>query len=407
MIHVARPGAWEVFFDPQASGRVFFLLSLMRSIYLDYNATTPIAPSVQESMLPFLAEHFGDPASHHAVGRAAQEAMDDARHQVATLLAVDRDEIVFTSGGTESNNLALLGMIRRLAPDGCGHLVITSLEHVSVSATARYLEASGIDLTVIGCSRDGVVDPQTIENALRPQTKLVSVVHANHQLGSVQPVRQIAHLCREAGILVHCDAAQSVGKIPVRPIELGVDLLSLSGHKMYAPKGIGALYVRRGLDPVPLLHGSADEAGLRPGTPNVTHAVALGQAATMALAHLDEAAARMEFLRDRLEHHLIQGFGDRLIILARRSQRLPNTLTVSFPDISGDELLRKAPEICAATEYASHSGSETISPSLSAIGLSFAEARGTVRLSVGWYTTEEEVDRAADLLLAAWDSASV
>ena len=383
------------------------MLSLMRSIYIDYNATTPKAPFVQEAMLTLLAEHFGDPASHHAIGRAAQEAMDDARHQVATLLAVDRDEIVFTSGGTESNNLALLGMVRRLAPDGRGHLVITALEHVSVSATARHQEAAGFDLTVIGCNRDGVVDPQTIENALRPQTTLVSVVHANHQLGSIQPVRQIAHLCREAGILVHCDAAQTVGKIPVRPTELGVDLLSQTGHKMYAPKGIGALYVSRGLDPVSLLHGSADEAGLRPGTPNVTHVVALGQAAALALTHLDEAAARMESLRGRLERQLVEGFGDRVIILARRAERLANTLTVSFPDISGDELLRKVPEICAATDYASHSGSETISPTLSAIGLSLAEARGTIRLSVGWYTTEEEIDRAADLLLAAWDSASV
>jgi cysteine desulfurase len=379
----------------------------MRSIYLDYNATTPIAPLVQEAMLPFLAEHFGDPTSHHAVGRAAQEAMDDARHQVATLLGVDRDEIVFTSGGTESNNLALLGMAGRLAPDCRGHLVVTALEHVSVAATARHLQRLGFELTVIGCSRDGVVDPETIENAIRPDTRLVSVVHANHQLGSIQPIRQIAHLCRRLGILLHCDAVQTVGKIPVRPAELDVDLLSLSAHKMYAPKGIGALYVRRGLDPVPLLHGSADEAGLRPGTPNVTHAVALGQAAALALAHLDEAAQRMQSLRDRLENHLLEGFGDRMLILARRAERLPNTLTVSFPDISGDDLLRKVPEICAAADSASHSGSATISPTLSAIGLSLPEAQGVIRLSVGWYTTEEEIDRAANLLLAAWDSASV
>ncbi|MHB8900549.1 MAG: cysteine desulfurase family protein [Thermoguttaceae bacterium] len=385
---------------------MFFSVSLMRSIYLDYNATTPIAPSVQEAMLPFLAEHFGDPASHHAVGRAAQEAMDDARHQVATLLAVDRGEIVFTSGGTESNNLALLGMAGRLAPDCRGHVVITALEHVSVAATAAHLRGLGFELTVVGCSRDGVVDPQAIEDVLRSDTRLVSAVHANHHLGSVQPVRQIAHLCRQRGILVHCDAAQTVGKIPVRPKELGVDLLSLSGHKMYAPKGIGALYVRRGLDPVPLLHGSADEAGLRPGTPNVSHSVALGQAAALTLAQLDQAAQRMELLRNRLESQLAGGFGERLLILAGRAERLPNTLTVSFPGITGNELLRKVPEICAATDSASHGGFRAAWPALSAVGLSLAQAQGTVRLSVGWYTTEEEVDRAASLLLSAWDSAT-
>ena len=378
---------------------------MMRSIYLDYNATTPIAPAVQEAVLPFLAEHFGTPASHHAVGRAAQEAMDDARHKVATLLGVDRDEIVFTSGGTESNNLALLGMMRRLAPDDRGHLIVTTLEHVSVTATALHLQDQGFDLTRVACSPDGVIDPQDIEDALRPDTKLVSVIHANHEIGSIQPVRQIAHLCRESGVLVHCDAVQTTGKIPVRPRELGVDLLSLSGHKMYAPKGIGALYIRRGLDPVPVFHGSADEAGLRPGTPNVTHAVALGEAAAMAIANLAAAAERMEFLRDRLASHLIDAFGDRLRIHARKVERLPNTLSVSFPRISGDDLLRKVPEICAATVSASHSGTASISPTLSAIGLSTQEAQGTIRFSVGWYTTEEEVDRAANLLRAAWDSA--
>lgn len=378
----------------------------MRSIYLDYNATTPIAPAVQEAVLPFLAEHFGNPSSHHAIGRAAEEAMDDARHKLATLLGVDRDEIVFTSGGTESNNLALLGMARRLAPNDRGHLIITALEHVSVAATAKHLHSQGLDLTVVGCSRDGVVDPQDIDNALRPDTKLVSVIHANHEIGSIQPVRQIAHLCREAGVLVHCDAVQTTGRIPVRPRELGVDLLSLSGHKMYAPKGIGALYIRRGLDPAPVFHGAADEAGLRPGTPNVAHVVALGQAAELTMTSLDAAAQRMELLRDRLQTHLLDEFGNRLQIHARNAERLPNTLSVSFPGITGDELLRKAPEICAATDWASHSGTTTISPTLSAIDLSPREASGTVRFSVGWYTTQEEIDRAANLLHAAWDSAS-
>lgn len=377
----------------------------MRSIYLDYNATTPIAPAVQEAVLPFLAEQYGDPASHHAIGRAAREAMDDARHHVASLLGVDRDEIVFTSGGTESNNLALLGILRKIAPEGRGHVVVSALEHTSVAATASHLESVGFDLTIVGCSPDGVVDPHDVEDALRPDTQLVSIIHASQEIGALQPIRQIAHLCRQSEVLFHSDAVQTAGRIPVRPRELGVDLLSLSGHKMYAPKGIGALYVRRGLDPLPIFHGSAEEAGLRPGTPNVAHAVALGRAAALAAAHLDEAARGMEHLRDRLEARLLETFGEGLLVHARSAERLPNTLAVSFPKISGHDLLRKAPELCAATEAASHSGCSTMCPALAAIGLSAGQARGTVRFSVGWYTTDDEIERAANLLCAAWDSA--
>jgi len=378
----------------------------MRSIYLDYNATTPIAPAVQEAMLPFLAEHFGNPASHHAIGRAAEEAMEDARHQVATLLGVDRRDIVFTSGGTESNNLAIVGMVRRLAPNGRGHVVISALEHASVSAPARFLESLGIAVTIIPSSRHGVIDPHDVESALQPDTQLVSVMHANNEIGSIQPIRQIAHICSEAGVLLHSDAVQTVGKIPVRPAELGVDLLSLAGHKMYGPKGIGAVYVRRGLDPAPVLFGTPHEAGLRPGTPNVAHAVALGRAAVLAHEHLDQAASRLEGLRDRLENHLMDHFGDRLTIHAQRAERLPNTLAVAFPDMAGDELLRKIPELCASTGSAYHSGSTAISPTLAAIGLPLDVAQGSIRLSTGWYTTEDEIDRAADLLIAAWESVS-
>ena len=228
----------------------------MRSIYLDYNATTPIAPAVQEAMLPFLAEHFGNPSSHHALGRACHEAVEDARQRVARLLAADRDEIVFTSCGTESNNLALKGIAMRHAPLGAGHLVISAIEHPAVLEPARYLESLGYGLTLVGCDRQGVVDPAAVEAAIQPDTMLVSVMHANNEIGTIQPIGEVARICRAHDVLLHVDAAQTVGKIPTRVREMGVDMLSLTGHKMYAPKGIGALYVRQGVPLEPLLHGA-------------------------------------------------------------------------------------------------------------------------------------------------------
>jgi len=376
----------------------------MRSIYLDYNATTPIAPAVQESMLPFLAEHFGNPSSNHALGRACHEAVEDARLRVARLLAADRDEIVFTSGGTESNNLAIKGVVLQQAPAGTGHLIISAVEHSAVVEPARWLESLGYDLTVVGCDSQGVVDPAEIDAAIRDDTVLVSVMHANNEIGTVEPIRQIAEVCRNRGVLLHTDAAQTVGKIPTRVREMGVDLLSLAGHKMYAPKGIGALYVRRGVSLQPLHHGAGHEGGLRAGTENVPHIVALGHAASLAEKPLAKPNDHLVRLRDRLEKRLREGIGEALTVNAARAERLPNTLSVNFAGVNGGALLRRVPELCASTGSACHSGSRNLSRTLAAIGLSPALARGTVRLSVGWYTTEEEVDRAASLLLAAWEA---
>ena len=375
----------------------------MRSIYLDYNATTPIAPAVQEAMLPFLAEHFGNPSSHHALGRASHEAVEDARRRVAQLLAVDRHEIVFTSGGTESNNLAVKGVALRHAPVGNGHVVISAIEHPAVLEPARYLESLGYGLTLVGCDSQGVVDPAAVEAAIQPDTVLVSVMHANNEIGTIQPIRQIAQACRAHGVLLHSDAAQTVGKIPTRPRELGVDLLSVAGHKIYAPKGIGALYVRRGTALEPILHGAGHEGGLRAGTENVPYIVALGHAAGLAGKHLSDSAVRMATLRDRLQQRLCEGIGDRLTVNAAAAERLPNTLSVNFPDVGGSAMLRRVPELCVSTGAACHSGSQNLSPTLAAIGLTPQLTRGTVRLSVGWYTTEEEVDRASSLLLSAWE----
>ena len=376
----------------------------MRTIYLDYNATTPIAPSVLEAMLPFFREHYGNPSSGHALGHACREAMEDARAKVATLLGADRDEIVFTSGGTESNNLAICGTMIQGVPGVAGHLIISSIEHPAVVEPARYLERMGFDLTIVACDAQGVVSPAKIEAAIRPDTRLVSVMHANNETGVIQPLREISEVCRERRVLLHTDAAQTVGKIHAFVQDLGVDLLSVAGHKLYAPKGVGALYVRRGVRLEPVLHGAGHEMGLRPGTENVPYIVGLGQACMLAFRSLDESAPRLQALRDRLLDQLSQAIGERLTVNGRQADRLPNTLSVNFPDVAAAEMIARLPELCVSIGSACHSGMAGISPTLAAMGLDPDEARGTLRASVGWYTSEEEIDRAASLLLGAWES---
>ena len=376
----------------------------MRHLYFDYNATTPIAPSVQAAMAPLLCEHFGNPSSSHALGRAAAEAVEDARGQIALLLGCDPDEIVFTSGGTESNNLALKGVMLGQLPAAGGHLVISALEHPSVVEPARFLERLGYDLTIAGASGQGVVQPAAVRAAIRPDTRLVSVMHANNEVGAIQPLRQIAAICHEHQIPLHTDASQSVGKIRTLVDELEVDLLSIAGHKMYAPKGVGALYVRRGVELEPLLHGAGHEAGWRAGTENVASIAGLGRAASLAAKALDQNYERLTSLRDRLWQRLVAEIGNPLVMHSALAERLPNTLSVSFPGVDGHELLARIPELCASTGSACHSGVEAMSPTLAAMGISAQQARGTVRLSVGWYTTEEEVDRAASLLVGAWEA---
>ncbi|HZL87222.1 MAG TPA: cysteine desulfurase family protein [Pirellulaceae bacterium] len=376
----------------------------MRQLYFDYNATTPIAAAVQEAMLPFLAEHFGNPSSNHTLGRAAQEAVEDARGHVAALLGADADEIVFTSGGTESNNLALKGVMQRHAPGGGGHLVISAIEHPSVVAPAKYLERLGYDVTVVSVSGQGLVQPAAVRGALRGDTVLVSIMHANNEIGTLQPLKQIADVCHERKILLHTDASQSVGKVRTNVDELDVDLLTIAGHKVYAPKGIGALYIRRGLALEPLIHGAGHEGGLRAGTENVPYMVGLGKACSLAGKNLDANQERTTTLRDRLWHLLVREIGDGLVLHGQLAPRLPNTLSVSFPGVAGHELLARIPELCASTGSACHSGTAAMSPTLAAMGVEAEAARGTVRLSLGWYTSEDEVDRAASLLAGAWEA---
>ena len=376
----------------------------MHQIYLDYNATTPIAPSVQEAMLPFLAEHYGNPSSGHALGRACAAAIEDARSQLASLLGADRDEIVFTSGGTESNNLALKGILLRHGPSQPGHMVISAVEHPAIVEPAKYLERLGVEVSVVPSDRNGIIDPERVAAALRDDTHLVSVMHANNEIGVVQPIREIAEFCRARQILVHTDAAQSIGKLRTNVGELGVDMLSMAGHKFYAPKGVGALYVRRGVALEPVLHGAGHERGLRPGTENTPYIVALGKAAELARQATDDAADRMAALRDRLLENLRTTLGSLLIVHGENVPRLPNTLSVNFPKVSGADLLARIPELCASTGSACHSGTTNVSGTLASLGLAPQNVQGTVRLSVGWYTSEEQVDLAANLLLDAWES---
>lgn len=376
----------------------------MRIIYLDYNATTPVAPSVFEAMSPFFTEHFGNPSSAYSLGHACREAIEDARGRVAVLLGADRDEIVFTSGGTESNNLAICGTMQQGTPGLDGHLIISAIEHPAVTAPAKHLERSGFEVTVVECDGRGVVSPAKIQAALRPDTRLVSVMHANNETGVIQPLREISAICREHRVLLHTDAAQTVGKIGTFVDELGVDLLSVAGHKLYAPKGIGALYVRRGVRLEPVLHGAGHETGLRPGTENVPSIVGLGQACTLAFRSLEESAHKLESLRDRLLAQLSEAIGERLTVNGRKAPRLPNTLSVNFPEVAAVDMLARLPELCLSTGSACHSGVPGMSPTLAAMGLEPDVARGTVRISVGWFTSEEEIDRAASLLIGAWES---
>lgn len=376
----------------------------MRQLYLDYNSTTPIAPSVQEAMLPFLAEHFGDPSHSHSTGRACREAIEDARGQVAHLLGADADEIVFTSGGTESNNLALLGVMLRQRPAVGGHVVITASEHASIAEPAKLLERMGYDLTIVGVTGQGVVQPSAIQAAIRNDTQLVSVMHANHETGVLQPLRQIGEICHTRNVLLHTDASQTVGKLRTYVDELDVDLLTVTGHKLYAPKGIGALFVRRGIVLEPLLRGNGQENGLRAGTENTMGIVALGRAAILAARALEEAPDHLELLRDQLFSQLQATVGDELRLHGELAARLPNTLCVSFPEVIATELLARIPELCAYAPGGSHTDTQASSPTLAAMGVDPQVARQTVRLSLGWYTAEEDIGRAANLLLGAWEA---
>lgn len=372
-------------------------------IYLDYNATTPVAPEVAEAMLLFLREHFGNPSSSHPYGRLAAQAVAEARGQVAALIGAQPSEIIFTGSATEANNLALLGVARALR-GAKRHLVVSAVEHPAVMAPARVLEREGWQLTVVPVDQYGRVSPQRVAEALRPDTALVSIMHANNETGTLQPIAEIAQVTRRNGILLHTDAAQSIGKIDVDVGTLGVDLLTLAGHKFYATKGIGALYVRDGIEIQPVLFGADQERGCRPGTENVPAIVGLGAAARLARERLPLATSHLRDLRDTLHERLREAIPD-LALNGHAEERLPNTLHVSFPGVTGRRLLEQARDVVAASlGSACHSEHDAVSGVLAAMGVPAARAAGAVRLSVGWMTTADEVDHAASALIEAWRS---
>jgi cysteine desulfurase len=360
-----------------------------RKTYLDFNASTPIAPEAVEAMRPFLTDHYGNPSNPHWAGAPAKAAVERARGQVAALLGAQADEIVFTSGGTEANNHALQGAFFANRDRG-DHVVTSAVEHPAVLKPLEFLQRLGASVTVVGVDRQGRVDPEEVRRAITPRTILVSVMHANNEVGTVQPVAEFAAIAHQAGALMHTDAAQSVGKIPARVDDLGVDLLSVAGHKLYAPKGVGALYVRRATRLEPFMHGAGHESGRRAGTENVLLDVALGAACQVAERWIGMPAVRA--LRDRFEAELQSFFGARLTVNGAGAERLPNTSSVNFVGRVGAEVLATLPGVAASTGSACHAGSVELSAVLSAMGVPPREGMGAVRFSLGRTTTWSELE---------------
>ena len=366
-------------------------------IYLDYNATTPIAREVAEAMIPFIVEDFGNPSSVHPIGRRAKETLEYARGQVSSLLGCDPDEIIFTSGGTESNNMVLKSLTWSLRGKGC-HIITTRIEHPSIMNTALYLMEAGCDVTFLPVDRFGMLDPAEVRKAIRKDTILITVMHANNETGTIQPISEISAIAKEYGVLLHTDAAQCIGKIETKVDDLGVDLLTIAGHKLYAPKGVGALYIRKGIEIEPLMHGGGQERGLRSGTENVILNVGLGKACELIPVKLTDEMSRLRAFRDSL-HNQIRVAIPEVVLHGHPEQRLPNTLFISFPGMIGDEILREVPNICASTGAACHDRSVSLSHVLGAMGVRNELGMGAIRLSLGRFTTKEEIDHAAELII--------
>lgn len=369
----------------------------MRPIYLDYNATTPIAPQVAAAMRPYIDEHFGNPSSSHLYGQKAREAVEHARSQVAGLLGCNADEIIFTSGGTESNNFAITGIALRMKEQG-NHIITSAVEHPAVTEVCQNLKRFGFEITYIPVDHYGLVDPDDVAAAITSKTILITVMHANNEVGAVQPIGEIGALAREHGVLFHTDAAQSVAKIPTHVTDLNVDMLSIAGHKLYAPKGVGALYLRRGTKPEKLMHGAGHEFGLRPGTENVIGIVGLGAACELAAKDPGESD-RIKRLRDGLYKKIMNELDD-VRLNGPAEQRLPNTLSLSFRNLPANEILSRATGIAASAGAACHSDKVTISHVLQAMGIPEEWAKGTIRFSLGRMTAEEEIDLAADEVIS-------
>jgi cysteine desulfurase len=366
-------------------------------IYLDHNATTPIDPAAVEAMKRVMEEDFGNPSSAYFLGQRAKELVEKARKDVASLLGCDPDELIFTSGGSESNNMVLKGIVDLRRPAEF-HVITSAVEHPAIPNPALYLIDLGVDVTVLPVDHFGRVDPDDVRKAVRPQTALISIMLANNETGTLQPLDDVVRIGRDHGIPVHTDAAQAVGKYAVNLRILGVDFLTVAGHKLYAPKGVGALFAKRGVDLTPLIHGASQEMGKRAGTENTLLAIGLGAACRVAEKRLERDVLHVKALRDRLENLLFQGL-DPLVLNGHPQKRLPNTLNVSVPGIEGAKILEGIPSIMASTGAACHDRTVKLSHVLSAMGVPAEVGMGALRFSVGRSNTMEQIERAARLII--------
>ena len=367
---------------------------MMKPIYLDYNATTPIDSEVADAMLPFLKEHFGNPSSSHWYGIQTKKAIQKARKQVASSLSCNAEEIIFTSGGTESNNFAIKGIAFANRAKG-NHIITSTIEHPAVIEVCKFLEKNGFDISYISVDKYGIVNLTELEKAITSQTILITIMHANNEVGTIQPIKEISEIAEKNEIIFHTDAAQSVGKTPTNVNKLGVDLLSVAGHKLYAPKGIGALYIRQGIKLEKFMHGADHEQDQRAGTENVLEIVGLGKACEIAGRNLEKNMAHMKKMRDKLYNGLIQNLED-IKLNGHPTKRLPNTLSLSFPNLEADGILSELEEVAASAGAACHSDSIELSPVLTAMNIPEKYAMGTIRFSTGRKTTEDEIDKTID-----------
>ncbi|WP_216616416.1 cysteine desulfurase family protein [Marinifilum caeruleilacunae] len=367
-------------------------------IYLDYNATTPVAKEVAEAMQPYLFEYFGNPSSSHWYGQQTKNAIEKARKSLADMLNCDTSEIVFTSGGSESNNYALKGFAFQHQEKG-KHIITSKIEHPAIIEVCKFLEQEGFEISYLPVDESGRVRISDLENAIRPDTILISIMYANNEVGSLQPLKEISALARKHNIAVHTDCAQAIGKVPVDVEDLGVDLLTVAGHKFYGPKGIGALYIRKGIQLRKLIHGADHESNRRAGTENILEIVGLGKAAELAMYEPEKRMQREQKLVEMLKSGLLP-LGE-LQFNGNQAYKLPNTLSVSFKNLRAVDILSQMPNIAASAGAACHSDAVKISATLDAMNVPFEFAMGTLRLSVGKYTTEEEIKTAITEISAA------
>ncbi|KON88175.1 cysteine desulfurase [Sporosarcina globispora] len=367
----------------------------MNKVYLDYNASTPLAPEVVDAMYPLLRDFYGNPSALHWAGQPVKEKLMAARKQVADLLSCSTEEVIFTSGGSEANNLALKGYYFKQLQKG-KHIITSKIEHPAIVEPLKFLERLGAEITMVNVDPYGMVSPEDIENAIRENTILISIMHSNNEVGTLQPIEEIGEIARRHRIAFHTDASQSVGKVPLDVNHLNVDMLTIAGHKLYAPKGIGALYIRSGIEVEPLIHGAGHEFGLRAGTENTLLATGLGKACELAQEHV--RGRKLADLTNYFWFQLKEAFGTEVVLNGHEEKRLPNTLNVSFINRVGQDILSSIPQLAASTGSACHSGKVELSPVLREMTVPEHIGMGAVRFSLGRYTTKEELDQVVSWL---------